>query len=240
MPVCVINQPAGLGDILFSQKIGRHYLDSGYTVNWVIDSFYFDCVHEHLGGSGINYINKSSHDYPFKVLVDQDHMLPVCWGNGGSMYIPLVYSDRTFTPGSWMNSKYESTGVDMQDWKDYVHIKRNPERESNLISQLNLPEEFALVNNTYGPPGNVKIHNIRLTRDLPVVNVQFIDGYTPFDWIGVIEKSKEFHTVDTSFSLIVESELEKYESTDLFMYPRRGAVDRVINDLFSWERWKVG
>ena len=235
MPVCVINQPSGLGDILFCQKIGKHHLDSGYDVNWVIDNRYFDCVCEHLGGSGINYINKDSDDYPFKTLVDQDCMLPVCWGDRGSMYLPLVYSDRTFTPRSWMISKYETSGVDFADWKDYIHINRNTEREIRLAEHLKLPDNFVLCNNTYGPPGEHKSRGLEIESDLPRVNVQMIDGYTPFDWMGIIERAEEFHTVDTSFCYMAET---LNCDTRFTMHERHQGISSVIENVFDWNLWK--
>ena len=234
MPVCVINQPSGLGDILFCQKIGKHYVESGYEVLWAVDNQYFDCVCEHLGGSGIKYINKESHDYPFKTLVDQNYMLPVFWGREGSVYLPLMYSDRTFTPRSWMMSKYETTGIESYDWKDHIDIYRNTERENRLVEHLNLPDRFVLINNTYGPPGEHKSRELSIESNLPSINVQWVSGYTPFDWMGIIERSEEFHTVDTSFCYMVET-MEC--DTKFTMHERHLGISDVIENVFDWDLW---
>ena len=37
---CIIDQPAGLGDIFFCQKIGYHYQNQGYEIIWPVKSVY--------------------------------------------------------------------------------------------------------------------------------------------------------------------------------------------------------
>ena len=40
--ICLIRQPAGIGDIFFTQKIVKDYISKGYTVIWpVIEQFEF-------------------------------------------------------------------------------------------------------------------------------------------------------------------------------------------------------
>ena len=40
--ICLIRQPAGIGDIFFTQKIAMDYISKGYTVIWpVIEQFEF-------------------------------------------------------------------------------------------------------------------------------------------------------------------------------------------------------
>ena len=40
MPICLIQQPSGLGDILLSIKIGCHYSDMGFNVIWPVFPVY--------------------------------------------------------------------------------------------------------------------------------------------------------------------------------------------------------
>ena len=39
--ICLINQPSGLGDIFFSQKIAQKWLDAGYEVVWPVEDHYY-------------------------------------------------------------------------------------------------------------------------------------------------------------------------------------------------------
>ena len=40
--ICLVRQPAGIGDIFFTQKIAKHFIAQGYDVLWpVIEQFSF-------------------------------------------------------------------------------------------------------------------------------------------------------------------------------------------------------
>ena len=56
MRECVINQPAGLGDIIVCQKIAKHYYDQGYKIVWPIKDVYYDAVIKHLANDFIKVI----------------------------------------------------------------------------------------------------------------------------------------------------------------------------------------
>ena len=46
--ICIINQPQGLGDILYLQKIGYHYQDQGYEIYWPICDFYSSYISDYI------------------------------------------------------------------------------------------------------------------------------------------------------------------------------------------------
>ena len=58
MNTCIINQPAGLGDIFFSMKIAKYMVDLGYEVIWpVIPNFLY--LKEYIIEKNINFISTS-------------------------------------------------------------------------------------------------------------------------------------------------------------------------------------
>ena len=39
--ICLVKQPAGLGDILFCKKLVKPFIEKGYEVIWPVTSLYF-------------------------------------------------------------------------------------------------------------------------------------------------------------------------------------------------------
>ena len=52
--ICLINQPAGLGDILLCQKMAYYYIDKGYNILWPVNSRY-NYLNEYIGNEKINF-----------------------------------------------------------------------------------------------------------------------------------------------------------------------------------------
>ena len=65
MPNCVIGQPAGLGDIIFCQKIADMFIQNGYTVWWPVVEQYYDDVNKYMKKEGLIYC-RDQDDFPLK------------------------------------------------------------------------------------------------------------------------------------------------------------------------------
>ena len=118
--------------------------------------------------------------------------------------LPLYFKTPTIRIGfehcrkDWEKSFYDQVGLDYSDRFSKFYISRDLEREKALEDKLNLPEEYAFVNRTASTGSN----DIELKTNLSLVELQPITD-SLFDWIGVIEKAKEMHTIDSSiFQLI--------------------------------------
>ena len=53
MPVCVINQPGGLGDIIWIQPIVDHMIDRGYEVIYPVKGVYYEMLKRSLEKPGL-------------------------------------------------------------------------------------------------------------------------------------------------------------------------------------------
>ena len=74
-------------------------------------------------------------------------------------------------------------------------------------------------------------YDLPITSDLPRVNLRPISD-SIFDWIGVLEKAKEIHTVDTSvFHLIKQLQLKSSK----FFYD----VSRTTPPTFEDSNWNT-
>ena len=99
------------------------------------------------------------------------------------------------------------------------------------LGNLNLPKEFAFCNNSYSG-GKIDI-NFKTN-----IHKIFISPMTDslFDWIGVLEKATEIHTIDSSvFHLIKQLDLK----CDKYFYNSR-ALDNTREAFnFDNQSWKV-
>ena len=211
MKPVIIKQSRGLGDILFCQKIAHQFIQKGHPVIWpVFDPYYH--IKEYL--TGPLFVSEDV-DFPFK------QHYGAC-GYGQQMdteECTVICLDGASSPGlGTMRSKYKLVDIDYRDWDDFLNIKRNKEREQQLIDRLNLPEKFILVNKYFGTPPMCLSVNERVApvTDLPIVQLDLTLG-RPFDWMGVFERAVEIHSVETAFCYIIQA-MKRTEK--VFIYPR--------------------
>ena len=69
MKNCLINQPAGLGDILWTQKIAWHFYDKGYQIHWPVNKVYLDSVKKHIDNPWNFFLNINNFP-PHNVISD--------------------------------------------------------------------------------------------------------------------------------------------------------------------------
>ena len=95
MKPCLIRQPAGLGDILFTQKIAKLLLSQGRcnSVVWPLVSQY-DYIEPYIGTPGIKYVNENV-DFEFKELYNSH--INTLHETEDVLYVPLQYADQTTT-----------------------------------------------------------------------------------------------------------------------------------------------
>lgn len=106
-----------------------------------------------------------------------------------------------------MSSKYSILNMNYSDWMSGFTFDRKLDKENDLyynILKLKDDSNFVFINNLY----NTDIRDSKFIShnqfDLPVVELQIIDGFTLFDWCKVLEKAKKIYTVNTSINYIIE------------------------------------
>ena len=62
--ICLIRQPAGIGDIFFLQKIAKHYISEGYEILWPVISE-FNYIKDYIKVNGITFVNEQD-SFPYK------------------------------------------------------------------------------------------------------------------------------------------------------------------------------
>lgn len=194
MKTCIINQPVGLGDILFCQKIGFYYYSRGYTIIWPVDNVYLDTVIDYID-SPFSFVPRMSLPSREPIFSDSYVYLPL---DGCSVIIKDLI----------MVSKMKMARVEYnKDWHDYVKIKRNLKKENKLFYEvLNIKDgdKYVLTNYNFASPPTVYRQTIRYSGGLQEVEMSFIKEFTLFDWLKVIENATEIFITDSSATLLVE------------------------------------
>ena len=202
---CVIDQPAGLGDIIFCQKIVDFFIDHGYTVIWPVVDEYYETVNHHMRKDNLVFCHVDD-DYPLKACSRDGLISPVQLPNK-DLYLPLRYADLSFPRQSVMKAKYKILYLDHNNWQNHFLFERNTENESLLyydVLGLKDNSSYVIVNEKYGSPPHYKEKNIELNDKYQIVEMDFYSDFTLFDWCKVIECAQEIHSVETSLFYIIE------------------------------------
>ena len=217
---CLINQPAGLGDIIFCQKIVDVLINNGYEVIWPVGDEYCSTVNKHMRKDNLLFPHVDD-NFPLKQHYNSGTIVPYRMPNGDT-YLPLRYADLSYPGQSALKAKFKIMGIDHLQWQHHFRFYRDVEKEERLFyDALKLKDDtqYAFVNMWYGsPPGQVK-KNTDIDTDLLTVEMSIKEDYSVFDWCKVIEQASELYCVDTSLFYIIEQlqlKASKFEAYSKF------------------------
>jgi hypothetical protein len=199
----LVNQYFGLGDVIYVQYLLGLFSSNEDIVFPIADEYFW--ITDYLQcNSKIRYIKKSECKVNLENPIPSHSYLPLRWAT--QIRYNLASNDYSHDH-TVMEDKYLLFGVNPKHWVNY-QFKRNLEKEQSLIKLLGLEDgkPITLVNNNFGSSvvgsGKSNIPVIGLGEN--TVEMSKIDGYTLFDWIGVIEKAESVHTVSTSLVYLVD------------------------------------
>jgi hypothetical protein len=214
-PKIFIEQPAGMGDIFFLQKLCKT-LNHNHNVYHKIDKKMWD--------GGVNRL-----------------ITPVnChWDLPEPIKDDLVYngSRHPNNPEDTMRAKYIDLGIDYNDWKEYFTYDRNELYEEELRKLLGIEEgeEFVLWNNRYA--FNLTNNNVEKNIESDLKCIEINPTLTNiFDWCWMFENATEIHTVDTSICYIIET--LNIKANVLKIHPRfkysKNVYDGILKKSWQW------
>lgn len=215
MKNCLINQPGGLGDMLFIQPIIDNYIKQGFTVHYPIFSEYYQYVPEYIKKNNLIWYDESQKDFPLKEYYGKGFE----FSDENNIYIPLEYSDVYLRNVPGNIAKYFYTNTPLSDYRRNFDVSRNIEKEKLLLDLYNLKGDYIIVNENFtmvpfkrkiNITSDTKIHYMDVEQDKD-------NNFTPFDWILALQNAKEIHSVGTSICYIVD----KYCNNDMYIYERR-------------------
>lgn len=216
-----INQPAGLGDIFFCQKIAETFIYNDYKVYWPIKSSINWVGNYLINSKPVHYIDEKE----FKISNDTTMI--------------TLDGAQNITGNLIMPSKYQILDIDWSDWVDYFNFKRNTNKENELyydVLKLKDNEEYTFINKYYATPPNHQVYNIQENLNEKTISLEMIEGFTIFDWCKVIENASKISIIDTSLNYIIEK--IPLKTNNLTCYCRWGEKTyNEINILFK-KSWK--
>jgi len=213
--ICIIRQPAGLGDILFSQKIVSKIKEKyNLEILWPISDHYSSLKEDIVSSAKFCSIND---DFPFKSLFHNRNIID----NNEVLYIPLQDADQYYPGLCMMDSKYKFVGLNYNDWQMYINLKRNYDKENKLkeILKIKKDEKYVVLNRNYGSlsaPATCSYLK-QFSSKHKIIEVNPIEGFSLFNWCTIFENALEIHSVDTSIMYIIE---KLNVAAKLFCYSR--------------------
>lgn len=192
----IIQQYFGAGDCIWGQAIANDFIKEGYKVLWpIMPSF--------VEGFNRAYPNVTFIDYNLvKVNYENKEFKEI----DGILMLPMRYSEHLMgKPYKFhMESKYSFLDKDWRTWKRGATYKRDQNKESDLMKILGIgPGPYNLISTTFGSGGQHKIE-ISVNNDYKNIEMRNIEGYSIFDWSGVIENAETIHAVSSASLYLFE------------------------------------
>jgi hypothetical protein len=214
----------GIGDVIFSMTLIKRIANGNKIVWGVMPAFveglnraYPDVTFVDWTKLGIDY-NTKQHKEIYHAEYGKCTIIPIRWADS---IMKVGYEQ-------WMRSKYDMYGMDYREWKKHAMWVRDEAKESELSKLVG--NGNALVNDTFGSDCKLKSNVPHIPN---AIKMRAIDGYSLFDWAGIIQKATQIHTVNTSIIYLLE-QLE-LNATDVHLYQRaiksqtHKGVDYLIN-----------
>ena len=194
MKYLVINQPRGLGDILFCVPLVRS-LKGNLDVLWPVVPSYLN-IQKHFPDIRFIDFNLVKIDYDCKeeFFGEYGRVLPLRWAD------EICKLDYTHC----MKAKYMMYGNNWQDWRNLSWARDYSQEDRLYYNVLGLNEEpFNLINCNFGT-GFSNTVDIVVENGIKNVYMKNIPEFTLMDWSKVIEKAKTIHTVGSSINYLIE------------------------------------
>jgi hypothetical protein len=216
-----IIQTRGIGDIIIAAPIAKYFIDRGHEVFWPIDSDFLEPFKYALpsinflsidknivGGNTAEFFIEGPKKIINQLKCDVSHILYshlTSYDFGQSHICDAISFD---------SYKYAICGVPFYE-KWNLKVIRNPIREAALFTHLGLsPKDQYVVHHEQGSIYNFNFDQIcnqiyggvRVIKLTPITN-------NFFDWLGVIENSNGFFTVNSAYSNLVDQlgfDINKY------------------------------
>lgn len=176
-------QAFGMGDIIFAQTLVRR-IAQGRNIVWGVWPEYIWQLKRAY--PDIEWVNWKDLDINYNcqedVILDDKRLLPIRWS---AEYMGVPYANV-------MSSKYGMYGMDFKEWKQEAMWVRDMKKERQLCKELgvSVKDEFTLICPNFS--------NGSISVPVNGIVMRNIDGYSMFDWAGVILRAKGIHAVSTA------------------------------------------
>jgi hypothetical protein len=226
--ICLIYQPAGIGDIFYSIGIARHYQKLGYRIIWPVIKEILDVCRQI---PNIEFYDWES-EFPKKEYYNANSLVII--DTEEFVFLP-IHKSTEIVGGLVMPSKYNITKALSSEWINNFSWERNIQKENELyynVLCLHDNESYILLNQNFVTPPRTLTFPIDINTDHKIISMSYIDNFNVLDWAKVIENASGIVTIDTSIQYMIEKLNNKAEF--FYCYLRNGInTYNQIKDLFS-------
>lgn len=205
----ILNQPAGLGDLIFIQTIANDFIRENHKV--VIPVW-----NEHV------VLNKHFPNVTFisKDLLKINYEEKKDYTVNGARIIPLRFAEaiQKLPYKDCMKAKYSLLGLDWNRWREMTWV-RHPQHEHRLFSEvlgLQEGERYNLINTNFRFDNSGRA-NFTVNNGLKNVFMTVREGYTLLDWSKVIQQATQIHQVSSAMFYVCELLDLKCEENHLYV-----------------------
>jgi radical SAM superfamily enzyme YgiQ (UPF0313 family) len=217
-----IIQPGRIGDIIIVLPIAKWYSDLGYKVVWPVISEYIEMFNY------VNYVSPvdlgpglaSSYNKSIKALTDLgiDSILDLGIGFGRN---EASWKESRLSFDEW---KYLEAQVPFEE-RFNLQINRKFDKELDLLNRLSIKKDYVVVHSDASKGS----FNFKVKDPIEIIP---IDGFTIFDWIGVIEKSSHVYCVDSCVANLVNQlglavGRRTFQALDEYNGPRHALIPKI-------------
>ena len=188
----------GLGDHIMLNGMARFMSSKGYKVNVVVRKNQSKSVKFMYRDSDISVLVIQSDDQIRNVIKG----VPVClatYGFDTNTYKYILEQNI----GTWASVPYFQAGVNPEYMRTRFKVDRDYKREETFMKVLGVDEEEEFIF-LHDASTRLVCPDINTSYKIIKAGEVYSDSFNIFDWLGVLEKAKEIHCVNSSFAWIVE------------------------------------
>lgn len=186
-----------IGDIIWCQSIAQNFIEQGHSVVWPVASHYYEgCrfAYPDIDFVPDRIVRQELFNVKEKKEIDGMMIAPIRWSDS-YMKVPYKYV---------MKSKFDMYDLDWKIWRNHAMWERDMNKERNLMKLLGINgTPFNFINKRFGTNAERSVE-IEVKNDYRNIEMSEIEGYSLFDWTGVLLSAAEIHTVSTSLLFMME------------------------------------
>jgi hypothetical protein len=228
-----VNQPFGLGDIIFVQNLIQ-LMRGNHSVTFPVADEYLWLWRYY---PDVAFYKRSEYPIDYECAEVRPDFMPLRFST--QILRRLAKHDYSHDH-TVMADKYILYGQDPTSWRDTLWV-RDSDKELALFDQLGLEEgdEYTVVNANYGSAavggGTANLNRDSAKRE---VTLHPVPGFSLFDWGRVIEHATEVVTVETAVMWVMDALAAPTVKKRLHLRPNTG-TDRSYTMKLLQPTWEL-
>lgn len=192
-----IIQPGKIGDIIICLPIAKWYHDKGYKIVWPIDSKIISHFTDYIDYVSFVPIGLSC-NVARKETKPCNHIIDLSFGFSESNPTNKNYYENENDRFSFDQLKYYIADVPFSEKWNLV-INENSTKKTELMNKLSPGSDYTVRQE------DASDYHISITPcEQEYIDISPIDGYSVFDWIGILSHAASIQIIESCFSNLID------------------------------------